>query len=215
MWILADILIVAIIAFFVYTSVKKGFVKSIMGSAARIVTIVLVFNFNAPFGAYLGESAIGDAVRVRIEERVENAIEKSDTDDSGAVVKNLDIPEFMSVWVNKQSENSQGVIDNVKDNVKDTVFSVIMRVIASVILYIIIRILFHILICILGMIVKLPVIGSIDKSLGIVAGVINAVLVIGLVTAVIMFFTPITAVSGIENTFIFKYVYYILLTFLA
>ena len=107
MWILADILIIAIVAFFVYSSVKRGFVKSIMGSAARIVSIILVFNLCTPFGAYLGESAIGDAVRVKIEEKIETASEKSEADDSDTIIKNLEVPGFMSAWMTEQSENAK------------------------------------------------------------------------------------------------------------
>lgn len=215
MWILADILIIAIVAFFVYSSVKRGFVKSIMGSAARIVSIVLVFNLCTPFGAYLGESAIGDAVKVKIEEKIEKAFEKSEADDSDTIIENLEVPGFMSVWMTEQSENAKWVADNAKEGTKNLLFEIAMKIIAALLLYIIIRIIFQIVIFILGMLVKLPVLGGIDKSLGIIAGVINSLIVIAILTMAIMFFAPADATVGIQSTYIFKYVYYIMLQFLA
>ena len=65
------------------------------------------------------------------------------------------------------------------------------------------------------MLVKLPVLGGIDKSLGIIAGVINSLIVIAILTMAIMFFAPADATVGIQSTVIFKYVYYIMLQFLA
>ena len=212
MWIIADILIIAIVAFFVYSSLKRGFVKSIMGSISRIATIILVFNFSAPFGAYLGESAIGDAVRSKIDDKLQIAYEQSEDDsDVQSVIDNMKLPDFISAEI----AGTNTIADNVADGMREVVFNAVMKVVAGVILYIILRILFIFIIWGLGMIVRLPVIGGIDKSLGIVAGVVNAVIVVGILTLAVAFFAPSDAIDSIGNTFIFKYVYYIMLQFMA
>lgn len=212
MWIIADILIIAIVAFFVYSSLKRGFVKSIMGSVSRIATIILVFNFSAPFGAYLGESAIGDAVRSKIDDKLQIAYEQSEDDgDVQSLIDNMKLPDFISAEI----AGTNTIADNVADGMREVVFNTVMKVVAGVILYIILRILFMFIIWGLGMIVRLPVIGGIDKSLGIVAGVVNAVIVVGILTLAVAFFAPSDATDSIGNTFIFKYVYYIMLQFMA
>lgn len=223
-WLAADLILIAVVAGFVYFSMKKGLVKSSFGGIANLVVIALVFSFHVPFQGYIENSVIGDTVREKIRTKIETSVysnpDINNTEDKAESVdkltEGLKLPKFMGTWISESLKTKNESIDSIKNNLIDSVtdmtFPIAMQFISIIFLYIILRLALLVIFLALKMIVEVPVIGTFDKLLGAAAGGINAIFVIYIAAAAIMLFTPAKSMSsleaGINSTFIFKYFYY-------
>ena len=222
-WILADILIISVIAFLGYMSMKRGFLKSSYGGIASFAALLLVFSFHTPFQNYLENSFIGDTVKEKIKLSVETSlyanpdIDTTSPDKGTAeqVIESLNMPDFMTDWLydslNNQQDNYNGLKENLIDGVTGLIYPIVMQILSVFLLYLIIRIILWGIFLALRLIVEFPVFGAIDKILGIVVGAVNALLIIYVASALIMLLIPVNSPgieSDINSTFIFKYFYY-------
>lgn len=223
-WILADVLLLALIAFLGYRSMKTGFLKSSYAGIASFAALILVFGFHTPFQGYVENSVIGDTVRDKIRLSVENSLLTNtdiSTSDTGAeaakeAVSGLKLPGFMSEWVTNAIETQKQSFDNVRDNLIDSItqmiYPYVMQLLSIILLYIVIRISMWIVFVVLKIIFEIPILGTADKLLGAAIGGVNALLIIYVVSALLMLLTPVSSMGaleqGINSTFIYKYFYY-------
>ena len=217
LWIIADIAILAVIAVWGYISMKKGFINSSFRGLSSFISLILVLSFHIPFQGYLEQSVIGDTVREKIELKVEKAIQGETTEEkadntAADVVEKMELPEFMSGWLTQAFENDKRseLKESITESLADFIFPLVMQIISVIVLYFLIKFLLYIVLLILKNIVKIPILRTVDKALGMLMGGINAILTVYAAAAIIMLLIPSEsgAVADINNTFLFKYFYY-------
>ena len=63
---IADIIVIALIAFFAYIGYKKGFVKTVSKLCCLIIAVVVAKILHPIISVYVNESALGDFIRNKI-----------------------------------------------------------------------------------------------------------------------------------------------------
>ncbi|MBE7045536.1 MAG: hypothetical protein E7397_08385 [Ruminococcaceae bacterium] len=221
-WIL-DILLVAVIACVVWFSMKKGFIKASYHAISVLVTILVVFAFQAPFQEFLEESALGDLVREKVAITVNQTVseheelQSAQADENALLmlIENLPLPEFIHKFLEDtiiaQSKNLENLKEGLAESVTKMVSSVLMQLVSIVLLFLLVRLGLFILFRILNAVAKLPVINFFNKVLGAVMGAINALLVVYIACALVMLLTPVSAAEplneAINQTYLLKYFY--------
>lgn len=223
MWIFADILLIALVAFMGSRAMKKGFLKSSYAGVSSLVTIVLVFALHTPFQGYVENSFIGDTVKEEVRLAVENSLnengisQRNATDDAAEkAVDGLKLPEFMEGLVKNtiesQKQNYNSIKEDLTEGLTNAIFPVVMQILSVLLLYLLIRIGIWLIFTALKLIFEIPVLGTADKILGAAIGGVNALLIIYAVSALLMLFTPTASAeaveAGINSTYLYKYFYY-------
>lgn len=217
-WFFADLLLVLLISFLGYRSMKKGFLKSSYRGVSSLISLVLVMAIGAPFQGMLEQSSLGDFFYAEISEKVQSSANLENTNDTTAVdvIEGLQLPHFITDYlktsVEKQEESFNHFKDNLLNGITNMLFSLAMQIISVILLFILIKIALTIIFFIMKQFVKNPIFSVIDKGLGAVIGGINALLIIFIVCALMIVFVPADSVqnieAGVNTTLLFKYFYY-------
>ena len=208
--ILVDILIASIIVSVSYIGYKKGLTSVLYKIIAFILSIIIVFILYKPVSNTIIENT-------SLDENIASTIKEV-------------LPEELFLEGNKaeddNSQISEGIIylingfiaEAVAKAEHDTVNYVsvqlsyfLIRVITIVILYIVSRILLIVLKFATNIIASLPIISTVNKSGGLIYGVLKSFIIIYAILAVLSAFSPIISswgiISAIESSWIGKAMY--------
>ena len=90
--------------------------------------------------------------------------------------------------------------NNVMEVITDSLTLLIMRIIALILLFILVRIFVFLAVKILESLFGLPGLKTINKTLGAVIGIVNALLVIYIICGAVSLFTPTDKLAVISET---------------
>jgi uncharacterized membrane protein required for colicin V production len=226
MWWILDLIVVAIIALFVYLSAKRGFVRTVIELVGYFLAIYLSFIISGAIADFTYNKVVEPAI-------VENISNKISTTTNESVDSTVDIIwEALPEFVSKSAENFNVSKNSVKATVaekytsnldtKDFVKTVaensvklivvpLIKTICSVILFIILMFVVKILARVLNKMFSLPLIGGLNKALGGVIGLLKGVIFATIFVLVIMFIASFTengflifTNENIDKTIIFK-----------
>ena len=191
MWWILDLIVVAIIALFVYLSAKRGFVRTVIELVGYFLAIYLSFIISGAIADFTYNKVVEPAI-------VENISNKISTTTNESVDSTVDIIwEALPEFVSKSAENFNVSKNSVKATVaekytsnldtKDFVKTVaensvklivvpLIKTICSVILFIILMFVVKILARVLNKMFSLPLIGGLNKALGGVIGLLKGVI---------------------------------------
>lgn len=210
LWLVFDLAIILIFAICVIHSMRQGFVKASSAILSIVLTIILMFAFQDSINSYLKNSQFGE----ELNNKIISALTKQNEDKqvkSEEEINELGLPLFFS----DVAKDTEGKIENVKNDLileaaQSTTASII-NILSIVILYVGIRILLFFGLKIINMIFKLPVLKSINKLAGAAIGVVNALFVIYIICAAMIWFVPNNnsqlIKETIDNTYITKHFY--------
>lgn len=202
MFLVIDIILVAVFALTVFLAAKKGFIKTLLDFAAIIMAFVLAFALSTPIAqaAYDGfvEEIIIDAVSSQIDENDFNAVIAADEvvevfDELPDVV--IDLADAIGVDFDEILESIDfdkiEPTDSVKRLVRKVAEPLAVRIMSGV-LFIILAVIFIVIlkvaVILIGKVAKLPVIGQADKLLGAVFGALKGVILIALICTLLKAF---------------------------
>lgn len=190
----ADIIVAAILLIFAVVGFKRGFIKSIASTVSLVASFVLAWMISPAVADFL----ILLGVKEQIYEKV------SATLGSGGAESLSALPEAVS----------NAIMTGQADVLTKTAISVAeicVNIIAFVSVLIIVRILIWILVKTLNLIAKLPVISFFNRSLGLVFGAAQGILVVFILMTVLQAVVPMQdnpkLMQTIENSYITKTVY--------
>lgn len=210
LWLVFDLAIILIFAICVIHSMRQGFVKASSAILSIVLTIILMFAFQDSINSYLKNSQFGE----ELNNKIISALTKQNEDKqvkSEEEINELGLPLFFS----DVAKDTEGKIENFKNDLileaaQSTTASII-NILSIVILYVGIRILLFFGLKIINMIFKLPVLKSINKLAGAAIGVVNALFVIYIICAAMIWFVPNNnsqlIKETIDNTYITKHFY--------
>lgn len=215
-----DIVLIAVIVFFVMMSVKKGFISASKNIITLILTVTLLASMQGVVLEALQNSPLGDNVKKMVSQNVtktykaENLPEETDTTDtekSIMICEAMSLPTFLSSSIEESIREMSEIKNNVMEVITDSLTLLIMRIIALLLLFILVRVFVFLAVKILESLFGLPGLKTINKTLGAVIGIVNAFLVIYIICGAVSVFTPtdkLTLVSqAIDQTILLKYVY--------
>lgn len=226
MWIIIDLLVVAVVLLYIFLGTKRGFARGFIEVVGFFAALYLAFFISTPVANFTYDHLIGPS----IEHKTEATMEKLNYPTITADVIWQSLPKFvtnsaenkgiqrdkinaeLTEKVNQyQNDRNKTVAATVETVVKPVILPLIKTIIAGV-LFIVLIILVKILARLVGTVAKLPVIHKIDGFLGGISGLFK-----GLLIAVILCIIISTVVEysknglliftkeNVQNTVIFKY----------
>ncbi len=186
-----DIFLLAIMVWCIVYGNKHGFFKSVMNLASGIISLLVSYTFTPALSAFLKEKVFLGAISEGITDTFASAA-KVTVDEAGEAVYDfahmLENPQITDVaerygiteealteLVEGAGEASYGAIENISATVADSVAGTVSTACAFILIFIIATVVLKIFTSIIGGIFKLPVLKTMDRTLGTVFGVVAAV----------------------------------------
>ncbi|MBQ2676505.1 MAG: CvpA family protein [Clostridia bacterium] len=222
-----DLIIIAIIAVFAWISAKRGFVRTVIELVGYVLAVVLAFSVSSAAANAIYEGGMRPKIVNAIQTNIENA--KSD-DYAGAVEDTWEaIPDFITGMIENTGHTQQSVTEKIESLVTDgaayaaeTVTDTVIKPVAvnlitmllAAILFIILMIVVKFLAKFINSLFNIPILGTLNTTLGGVVGVVKGGVIVFAVISIIgvsltifdnaiWIFTP----QLVEETFIFKAIY--------
>lgn len=227
MYIIIDIVLVAVIVIGGFVGYKKGLSDILINIVGVVLALILAFMFKGTVADFIEKSTgIGTSLKVSIsdgitsaaseklnidlkdEEKVEENIveekEVSESDESTKEIKN----------VQKDNPFYKALVDNMNldegiDNISQKVVDFIMHTSSFILIFLVVYLCVFILKMMLNIVFKLPILSTINKTGGLVANLILTLIKIWVLLAILSFLSPIIPVvpNIINSTIITKMLY--------
>ncbi len=174
--------------FCIWAGAKKGFVRSVMGVATVVVSVVAAYAFTPLLAPVVSERFLDQKITGEIEETL---CSQSDPEKTG--VYDLDklaseLPESFTSILNRYDKDSSGIVERMRgetaasratvraiaEDIASGTVRVLSSVIAFLVLFIASFILLSILTAVLDLLFSMPVLKQANVVLGIVFGIVEA-----------------------------------------
>lgn len=214
-WIVLDVLAVAIILFFVYRSYRRGFARTVLELAAFFVAYFLASTCSGIVADWTYDTFV--------DQKLLTGIETTLNETTDAVLTEV-LPEYVV-----SRARSLGIYDSIVDSQRETaadtakalsetvarpVVTNMIRMVASVLLFSILMFVLRFVVRAVDKVFRLPLIGSINRILGGVVGLVKGGIVVLLfcfLVSVLMILNDgefwIFTHQNIEKTYLFRYIY--------
>ena len=215
-----DIVLLAIISFFVIWAARKGFIASSKTIITLILTVTLLASMQTVVLEALQNSPLGDNVKEMVSKNVTKTYEAedfpedadtTDTQQSIMICQAMSLPTFLSNSIEQTMLQMSEIKNNVMEVITDSITLLIMRIIAMLLVFVIVRILVFLAMKFLESLFGLPGLKTINKVLGGIIGVINALLAVYIICGGVSLLVPTDKLSivsqTIEQTMLLKYFY--------
>lgn len=202
--IVLDLIVVLIIAVFIFTTMRHGFVKSFLNLAALILAVVIVSSCgkilaSTAYDAFLKKS-INKSVSDKISSSAYSATDVSESDIKAIYSK---LPQLVQNSAKNSGITPEKLINNVGDSKEKLAASIendVIRPVACSFIQIIIQILlFALLMFLFGLIIKFlctlfkaPVLSHVNKALGALLGFVKGVVVAAIVCCLISYIVSVS-----------------------
>ena len=215
-----DAILVLVVVFCIIHSTKKGFIKASKNIITLVLTVTLLASMQGVMLTALQNSPLGDNIKKMVsenltktyqEEQLPENTDTTDTQGSLMICETLPLPDFLKDSIEKSIIEMAEIKNNVMEVITDSIPLLIMRIIAMLMLFVLVKIFVFLAIKILDSLFGLPGLRTVNKSLGAIIGIVNAMLVVYIVCGIVSLFTPMQNLavvdSAIGSTWILKYFY--------
>ena len=218
-----DIIVVVILISSTVKSYKNGFLKTLINMVGTIISLIAAYLLATPVGNFINTNIIKPIFsNVFTNMLVKNGI---DTANNQTFVETInEAPEFLTnilekfnvsieEIINNISLSSQNVVNDFVDKSVESVSQSVSFAIAFLLVFIICLVAVYFLAKAAGLANKIPVLGSVNKILGWVLGVVSGLLTVFILTYILnliipyiqnIYEIPIDS-NTIENTLVYKY----------
>ena len=219
---LLDFIIIAIIAVTVYFAAKNGFVKTAISALSFIIAVAITAAFASPLADALRDAPFAETVETAVTDMVKDSIfdeegleefvnGESEGLNTVLSLAGVEKDEFIE-WYNSEDANGEDALTRAAKFIADPIIDLIAMLVAIVVLFIGTQILLSIVAFLLNKLATLPILRTANKGLGIVLGIVLALLRVFLFCFVMNLlidnasFLNSDFLSGLnpENTFLFK-----------
>jgi len=183
-----NILVLALLAILVINAIigmKVGFVKTVFSLCFMIVAVILTIWINPYVNDFMrGNDKVYDSISTKVETVLHLENEK-DADVSGQTtqIEGLALPQSIkdSLIKNNTADVYEALsIDNFKEYVTTYLSGIIINALAFILTFLVILIALWIVSIALDLISKLPLINQINKTAGLLAGVVHGLVIVWL-----------------------------------
>ena len=197
--IIADIILVSILVISTYLAFRKGFTFLVFNFISLIITIIAVIALCKPLTTFVYENTkLDDFLTKHIKNSIGNFVEKQVEKEEQEEAEETNISKPIANKINEYiDEAEEKTVKNVSTYVANKLAYIVISALVIIFLFIALRLLTFILRKVLAFIADLPFIKSIDKTGGVIYGLIRACIIIYLVLAVFSLLSPLLANTGI------------------
>lgn len=187
--IIIDLIFVLIVAISSIIGYKRGIIKMLFPMIALIICVILTGIISRPVGDYIYEkTSISSNVREKVSSKIKLDIDDSsdisNTDENKALDK-IHLPEVIREKIKENNNYTQYAIlkvENFNDYVIEYITKLIINIMGYIISFILILIVLRVIIKLLDIVCKIPLVGGVNKLLGLVAGLIIGIIIAWIVT---------------------------------
>ena len=195
--IIIDILLVAIIWITAIKGYKKGLVKTIYALVAFIVAAVITTLFYKQVAEYMMSLPFVQEMIVKLNQNIAETI-----------ISNTNINMFMPVWM---GETVMGAVQTAGITAAGKLVEIIIMIATVLVTFFLSKLLLGLVAGVLDAVMKLPILDTVNKTGGLLAGLIKGVLIALVCFGVISMFVTAEKYQYIHNlvneTYIAKYFY--------
>ena len=208
MSIVLDAVALIIILVVAFITMKRGFVKSIIGLASLVLTLLIVSVCSKPVATFVYDSIIDKSIQNSIVKQLDENDQKNN-DAVNSVWNSL--PKFLTNAAQnsgvttdsigsiiKSNDDNAVIAQNFSQNVVRPSAISILTFSVNIILFIVLTILFRLLSKVICKLFKAPVLKQVNKALGLVLGVLKGIVIASLVCVAISYI-----VSFSKNDYVF------------
>ena len=203
-----DLIIAAILGISIFFGYKNGLTKSLIKIVSFIIAIIIAAILFKPGSNFIIEKTEIDD---NIKQAVVNLVIK-DVEEEGKVKEDTNLPKAMVDYINESVENT---IEDTKTNIvnksAEKIAETAINVGTAIILFIIARIILLVITALTDILTDLPVIKQLDKTGGVLYGIIKALLIIFVIFALISLISPALEkteiIKSINQSFIGSFLY--------
>lgn len=206
---LADILVLAFIAFFAVLGLKKGLITMVTALVSTIGAYLAAFLLARPIAAALSGAG---RIFARIRESIADFFLKhADTVNQsiGSSIEDLKLPEFLKAPLAEKLDLSAPLSAGA-EQLAQSVFRLLLTGAAAILVFIAVLLLFRLAAGILNAFFsRIGFLNAANRTLGLVAGLVNGILLTLVLMAILGLISPmLPAISeGIQRSLIARYFY--------
>ena len=190
MQLVIDVLFMAVFAIPVFRGWRRGFTKSILSLGRLVLSLVITILFGSAFAGRIDETFINPPVSEAVSKKFSSIAADVTASAEGGIDALVEkIPEVFRGYLDLTNVDPTAEINALVEQwsrtVADGISKVISLILGFVLLFVISFVLLTAVIFIIGKLVKLPVIRTVDKLLGLAVGIFNGAAVV-MVSSVIL-----------------------------
>lgn len=210
-----DLLIAVIICVTLFLAVKRGFVKTALGTLGFFIAAAVAVIFCGTLGNMLAEGALGTKVETVVSSVVDGVISdesydgvfESEDEDENKSALSVVFSAFgaeetydtvKAGYASQKEKGLEAARDYVKGCINEKAVPFCCDLLAFLLLYFGTRLVLKIAEGVIGKLTELPVLKQADKLLGIVAGLVLAALRVWLFCVVLRLLVPVGSAFGIS-----------------
>lgn len=210
MGIIVDVSIVLIIALTTFLGYRKGLVKVAFSIVSFILALILAFILFKPVSTLIiNTTSIDDNLKQTI---YENLASKDLSIENAEELKEQNIPQSViddiTEYIQEAGEQTQ---DEVALFVSEQLTTTIINIGVALIVFILAKIILFFVKALADLIAKLPILKQLNKTGGVIYGVLKGLIIIYIVLAIITLITPVfnnqAILEAINSSFIGKFMY--------
>ena len=203
---ICDIILALIFVLIVAGGYRKGFIKSLLGLASLLIAVVCASLFTPPVSSWLSDRYVENAVKDTVSSSIHSVIDDTENDEKSeglfsAIEKFviIDNGETANKYVSQilDSSFSDNTIDAVSGEIAKTISKPLCNSAAFFVIFIISSLLVRIIASVLDGIFRLPILKQANKLLGLVLGLLCALIFMMVVSRVFVCILP--WLSGITD----------------
>lgn len=184
------IVVLAILILNALAGYKKGLIRMVLSMVAMIIAVIVVSIVTPSLKDYMAENtSFDDSIRDKTQEYFDDKEVFDKSEDT--IIASLPLPEELKDCLDKHSDKSEytelgykNVNDYVVGYVSDIIFTIIIYILSFIVIYIGISVLFRVL----NVISHLPGIHMINKTAGLIAGLVHGLLTIWIAFIILTIF---------------------------
>lgn len=199
---LLDILIIVIIVFSIFIAAKRGFIRALLGGASFIIAVVVSLLLISPVKSFLINTSVAQNARESISDTLAGFVSSDSDNYDPALLENnssfstmisvfgIDQSELREKWEEWRHENTEKLRADLEEYISEPVVNSVITVIAFLILFIGTTLILKLAVFLLDRFFQLPVLKQANTFLGVLLGVILALIRVYLFVAVINVLLP-------------------------
>ena len=199
MGIIVDLILIAFFVLFIFLGYKKGLAGSLIKLCSFVIALILALVLFKPVGNIIKDNT-------QLDENIKNTVVETFIKKDESEEENM--PNDLIENISSEIENATTeVVDTTAQSISDT----IINIGAGILVFIVARLLLIIVSIFVKQIVKLPIIGLVDKvggiAYGAVEGIVIIYIVLGLISLTSLIWVDNVVVTAITNSGIGSFLY--------
>ena len=195
MSLILDLVIILIIALCVFIGIKRGAVKEIVSLIGIVVALILAITISKIGATFIYNRFVGEAIYNTVYKAVEDKVGVDISTTIEALPEEIfqigdaigvDISEKLESGLKEDTNLASSVAEIVSESIAKPLVITIIQLVLFIILFVVFKVLIGWLGKILNIVAKLPVLGSANKLVGGIVGLLKGVIIASIVCYVVI-----------------------------